>query len=54
MNTYTLQTEIENTNLLWENFEEYMNQIYFDGATELLDKKLVAFEYHQYMETFVA
>jgi hypothetical protein len=55
MNTYTAHTASENTeNQVWENFVEYLETIYFDGAAEMLNKELVAFEYHQYRETFAA
>lgn len=52
-NALTSETLTQTTNL-WENFIEYMNQLYFDGATELLEKELVAFEYNQFVEIFAA
>lgn len=55
MNTYTTHTALNNTkNLAWENFVEYLETIYFDGAAEILNKELLAFEYHQFQETFAA
>lgn len=54
MNTCTAHTANQNTeNSVWENFVEYLDQIYFEGASELLEKELISFEYHQYRETFV-
>jgi hypothetical protein len=55
MNTYTTKTTTDcPENLIWENFVEYLDQLYFDGAAEMLNKELVAFEYHQFIETFAA
>jgi hypothetical protein len=52
MKTYTLingknQEQVSN---LWDSFIEYMNQVYFEGAVELLDTQTISFEYQQYVE----
>jgi hypothetical protein len=45
---------VETFETKWENFVEYMNQIYFEGAVEILNKELVSFEFSQYIEDFAA
>jgi hypothetical protein len=52
MKTYTLikENDQERVNNLWESFIEYLNQVYFEGAVEILDSKTVSFEYQQYAE----
>jgi len=54
MKTYDLQTsEIEQTtNNPWEAFLVYLESIYFEGAADLLDSKLICFEYHEYIQNF--
>ena len=52
-NALTSETLTQNANL-WVSFIEYMDQLYFDGATELLEKELVAYEYNQFVEIFAA
>lgn len=53
MKTNYLASEslIKNDNL-WDPFIEYMNQLYFEGAVDLLEKELVSFEYNQFIEIF--
>lgn len=36
--------------ILWDAFENYLETIYFPGASEMLDSQTIAFEY----ETFKA
>ena len=44
--------ETEKTTV-WEAFTNHLDSIYFPGATELLDKQLVAFEFEQFKECYV-
>jgi hypothetical protein len=37
---------------LWDAFVTYLETIYFPGASEILDAKLVAFEYESYMNIY--
>ena len=37
---------------LWDEFINYLEQIYFEGAADILDTKLISFEYHEYCENF--
>jgi len=54
MKAYTYQKEKEQNpeNNVWESFIDYMNQVYFEGAVEILDTKTISFEFQQYLETF--
>ena len=36
----------------WDEFVNYLETIYFPGAAELLDTKLVAFEYNSYIKIY--
>jgi|GEM_PF-1442684 len=45
-----LMVEIRPT--LWEEFIQYLDTIYFEGAAELLDKELVSFEYNAYLSCY--
>jgi hypothetical protein len=44
----------ENRQNLWEAFTQYLDSIYFEGASELLDKELVSFEYNQYISSIAS
>lgn len=54
MKTYDIESAevtppVKNT---WESFVSYLESIYFEGAAELLDQKLICFEYNVYIESF--
>jgi hypothetical protein len=42
----------ENRQNLWEAFTQYLDSIYFEGASELLDKELISFEYNAYISCY--
>jgi hypothetical protein len=44
----------ENRQNLWEAFTQYFDSIYFEGASELLDKELISFEYNQYISSIAS
>jgi hypothetical protein len=54
MKTYKLSksAEHETQTNLWEEFTQYLDSIYFEGAVELLDKELVSFEYNNYISCY--
>ena len=37
---------------LWDAFINHMDNVYFPGATESLDEKLIAFEYESFKNCF--
>jgi len=37
---------------LWDAFVNHLETIYFPGASEILDTKLVAFEYESFMNIY--
>ena len=43
--------EIEKTNL-WDAFVNHLETNYFPGASELLDRKLIAFEYEIFRDIY--
>jgi len=36
----------------WDAFRDYLENIYFPGATEILDKQTIAFEYDSFKNCF--
>mgnify|MGYP006967787759 CR=1 FL=1 len=46
--------EQETRQNLWEEFTQYLDSIYFGGASEVLDKELVSFEYNQYISSIAS
>lgn len=54
MKTYDLQSPAINQkpSEVWDEFVNYLESIYFEGAAELLDTKLIAFEYNDYKRNF--
>ena len=54
MKTYSLKSTSKNqdTNTVWDAFVEYMETVYFVGATEDLDQELVNFEYEAYKNCY--
>jgi hypothetical protein len=54
MKTYTLKSaaQINETNTVWEAFVEYLDSVYFEGASEELDQELVNFEYQSYLDCY--
>jgi hypothetical protein len=52
MKSYQYKTgreELKENDLLWEEFESFLESIYFPGAAEILEKKLIAFEYEAFI-----
>ena len=37
---------------IWDAFVNHLESTYFPGATELLDKKLIAFEYEAFISCY--
>lgn len=56
MKTFRLTkvAEQENRQNLWNDFVQYLDSIYFEGAAELLDKELISFEYNQFVSSFAS
>jgi len=57
MKTYRLKpaTEIQETrSTLWDEFTQYLDSIYFEGASELLDQELISFEYNQFISSIAS
>jgi hypothetical protein len=42
----------EEKNNLWDAFVNHLEQIYFPGASELLDTKTIAFEYESFKKCY--
>lgn len=55
MNTYRQRIEKAEKQRInsWDAFVDYLDSTYFKGATELLDKQLVAFEYDAFKKCYV-
>lgn len=55
MKSYALKTDnqkfTEKTSL-WDAFVSYLESVYFPGASELLDKQLIAFEYEVFRDIY--
>ena len=52
MKTYRLKSAAavqENSTNLYEDFVNYLESVYFEGAAELLDQELICFEYNAFM-----
>ena len=55
MKSYTLKTnsqKLTEKNSLWDAFITHLESVYFSGASELLDKQLVAFEYEIFRDIY--
>jgi len=54
MNTYRYRNREENirTTNSWDAFVDYLETTYFPGASELLDSKLIAFEYEAFKSCY--
>lgn len=37
---------------LWDAFKDHMDSVYFPGASELLDRQTLAFEYNNFQNYF--
>ena len=48
MKSKSYKNSREEKNNLWEAFVNHLEQIYFPGASELLDRKTIAFEYEAF------
>jgi len=46
----TSQEEQKVKTNLWDAFVNYLDNIYFPGASELLDSKLIAFEFNVFKQ----
>jgi hypothetical protein len=44
--------ELNEKTSLWDAFTNYLDSIYFPGASELLDKQLIAFEYEIFRDIY--
>jgi len=51
MKTYILTTVAQQDlrSNLWNDFVQYLDSIYFEGAAELLDQELISFEYNEFI-----
>ena len=45
--------ELNEKTSLWDAFTNYLDTTYFPGASELLDTKLIAFEYESFKEYYI-
>ncbi len=54
MNSYRYRTSKEDNQRIniWDAFVDFLETTYFPGAVELLDSKLVAFEYDAFKDCF--
>ena len=51
MKTYSVKKRTRNVNEtapIWDAFTNYLENVYFPGALELLEKELIAFEYEAF------
>ncbi len=44
--------EDDHNNGIWDAFVDHLNSVYFSGASEVLDKQTIAFEYDCFMNDF--
>ena len=54
MKTYTSKSAKDNDDngSVWESFIEYLNTVYYEGASESLDPELVQFEYSAFLSCY--
>ena len=54
MKTYHLTTAAQQDfrSNLWNDFVQYLDSIYFEGAAEVLDQELISFEYNAYLSCY--
>jgi hypothetical protein len=54
MKTYTSKSAKDNqdNSSVWEAFTEFLNSVYFEGASESLDPELIQFEYAAYLSCY--
>lgn len=50
----TKKAEPETSPTLWDEFTQYLDSIYFEGASELLDQELISFEYNQFISSIAS
>jgi len=50
----THSSESETRQNLWDEFTQYLDSIYFEGASELLDQELISFEYNQFVSSIAS
>ncbi|NQU87108.1 MAG: hypothetical protein HQ541_15230 [Mariniphaga sp.] len=46
------QKRLQEETPIWDAFINHMDSIYFPGASELLDTKLIAFEYESFKQYY--
>ncbi len=52
--TKTEKEERINTTNTYAAFQDHINSIYFDGASEVLEPELLAFEYNNFKQNYEA
>ena len=54
MKTYTSKSAKGNqdNSSVWESFTEYLNTVYYEGASESLDPELIQFEYSAFLSCY--
>ena len=54
MKSYTSKSAKDNqdNSSVWESFTEYLNTVYYEGASESLDPELISFEYAVYLSCY--
>lgn len=50
MKTYSKNQQLQDQDQVWESFVEYLTQVYFEDAEEILDSETIAFEFEQFIE----
>ncbi len=54
MKTYTSKSakDDQSNSSVWESFTEYLNTVYYEGASESLDPELIQFEYSAFLSCY--
>ena len=54
METYTSKSAKDNDDngSVWDSFIEYLNTVYYEGASESLDPELIQFEYSAFLSCY--
>lgn len=52
MKSYRYNRIEKQTDNLWDAFVDHIDSVYFSGASELLDKQTLAFEYSQFKNDY--
>lgn len=48
-----IKKELNEKTTLWDAFVNYLDSAYFPGASEMLDTKLIAFEYEAFKNCYL-